>query len=162
MRRASVTNTANVSGGGETNTGNDAASDPTTIDGASRCGSDLTKSHAGNFSQGQVGATYTLTAHNVGAAATGGFFVTVTDTLPASLSATAMGGPGWVCTPATTSCTRSDTLAAGASYPPSRDGERSSECAAERNQHGERHRRRRDEHRMTRRAIRPPAATVRT
>ena len=29
----------------------------------------LTKSHAGNFTQGQVGATYTMTARNIGAGA---------------------------------------------------------------------------------------------
>jgi len=46
----SVTNHASVSGGGETNTGNDTASDPTTIDPFS-VGPDLTltKSHVGNF-----------------------------------------------------------------------------------------------------------------
>ncbi|HEV7490578.1 MAG TPA: hypothetical protein VGO25_07210, partial [Rhodanobacteraceae bacterium] len=114
---ANVTNTANVSGGGETTTANDSASDPTTIDGAS-AGADLslTKNHAGNFSQGQAGGVYSLIAHNVGAAATSGT-VTVTDVLPSSLTATAMSGPGWTCTLAALSCTRTDALAMGASYP---------------------------------------------
>ena len=64
---ASVTNTASVTGGGETNTANNTASDPTTIDGGS-IGADLsfTKTHAGNFSQGQTGATYTMTVMNIG------------------------------------------------------------------------------------------------
>lgn len=77
----------------------------------------LAKSHSGNFAQGQTGATYTLTVSNVGAAATTGT-VTVTDTLPSGLTATAMTGPGWACTVATLTCTRSDPLASGASYPP--------------------------------------------
>ena len=76
----------------------------------------LTKTHVGNFSQGQTGATYTLTANNVGSAATNGT-VTVTDALPASLTATAMSGTGWNCSVATTSCTSTDVIASGASYP---------------------------------------------
>ncbi len=110
----SLTNTATVSGGGQTNTGNDSASDPTTITQLS----DLTiaKTHAGNFTQGQTGAVYTLTASNAGAGPTSGT-VTVTDTLPAGLTATAIGGTGWSCTLGTLTCTRSDALAAGSSYP---------------------------------------------
>jgi hypothetical protein len=76
----------------------------------------IAKSHTGNFFQGQKGATYTLTISNVGVGPTAGA-VTVTDTLPVGLSATAIGGTGWSCTIATTSCMRSDTLAANASYP---------------------------------------------
>ena len=41
----------------------------------------------------------------------------MTDTLPASLTATALSGTGWTCTLATLTCTRSNALAAGASYP---------------------------------------------
>jgi uncharacterized repeat protein (TIGR01451 family) len=76
---ASVTNTATVSGGGETNTRNATAADITTINPPP----DLTiaKTHSGNFVQGQTGATYTITATNSGGAATSGT-VTVTDTLP--------------------------------------------------------------------------------
>jgi uncharacterized repeat protein (TIGR01451 family) len=118
---ASVTNTANVSGGGETNVANDAASDPTTID-APGVGPDLalTKSHVGNFGQGETGASYSLVVHNIGTAATSGA-VTVTDVLPqlpASMVATAISGPGWTCTLSPLGCTRSDVLAAGASYSP--------------------------------------------
>jgi hypothetical protein len=44
--------------------------------------------------------------------------VTVADTLPAGLTATAIAGTGWTCSISPTlGCTRSDTLAAGASYP---------------------------------------------
>ncbi len=113
---ASVTNTAAVTGGGETNTANNGASNSTTITPPLTPDLTLTKTHVGNFTQGQNGATYTLTASNGGTGATNGA-VTVTDTLPASLTATAMSGIGWTCTVATTSCTRSDALAAGSSYP---------------------------------------------
>ncbi len=103
-----------VSGGGQTNTTNDTDTDPTTINQLP----DLTinKSHVGNFTQGQVGATYSLTATNSGFAATSGT-VTVTDTLPAGLTATAISGTGWSCVLGTLTCTRSDALAASASYP---------------------------------------------
>jgi uncharacterized repeat protein (TIGR01451 family) len=76
----------------------------------------ISKSHSGNFRQGQVGAIYTLTAMNVGTGPTVGV-VTVTDTLPAGLTATAMSGTGWACTLATLTCTRSDTLGSGGTFP---------------------------------------------
>jgi hypothetical protein len=76
----------------------------------------LLKTHSGNFTQGQSGATYTLTASNVGTAITSGT-VTVRDTLPAGLTATAINGSGWSCSLVTVSCSRGDGLAAGASYP---------------------------------------------
>ena len=76
----------------------------------------ITKSHSGNFVQGQMGAQYTITVTNSGGAATSGT-VTMTDTLPASLTATAISGTNWSCTLATLTCTRSDALAAGGSYP---------------------------------------------
>src|SRR5262249_13809923 len=44
--------------------------------------------------------------------------VTMTDSLPSGLTATALSGTGWACTLATLSCTRGDALAASASYPP--------------------------------------------
>jgi uncharacterized repeat protein (TIGR01451 family) len=76
----------------------------------------ITKSHVGNFQQGGTGS-YTLVASNVGPGATAGT-VTVSDTLPAGLTARAISGTGWNCTLSFLSCTRSDTLAAGASYAP--------------------------------------------
>ena len=78
---------------------------------------DLTvaKSHTGNFTQGQTGATFSITVTNSGTAATVGT-VSVTDTLPSGLTATAMSGSGWNCSLGTLTCTRSDALAAGASY----------------------------------------------
>jgi uncharacterized repeat protein (TIGR01451 family) len=111
---ASITNIATVSGGGELNTGNDTASDVTTI----AAGPDLTvtKTHSGNFTQGQSGAAYTITVHNGGGSPTSAT-VTMVDTLPAGLAATGLSGTGWACTLATLTCTRGDALAAGADYP---------------------------------------------
>src|SRR5882724_7514191 len=75
----------------------------------------ITKTHVGNFTRGLPGATYTITVTNVGAATTSDP-VTVTDTLPAGLNATAIGGSGWICT-SLTSCSRADGLDPGLSFP---------------------------------------------
>jgi uncharacterized repeat protein (TIGR01451 family) len=77
----------------------------------------LTGTHVGNFKQGQTGATYTIAVSNQGVAPTVGA-VTVVDSLPSALTATAFAGSGWTCALGTLSCTRSDSLAIGASYPP--------------------------------------------
>lgn len=115
---AQVTNQAAVSGGGETNTSNNSASDPTTITAVSLAPDlTLTKTHTGNFTQGQTGATYVITVRNTGGGPTSGA-VTVTDTLPTGLAATAIGGTGWTCVLGTLSCTRSDALAPAAAWPP--------------------------------------------
>ncbi len=111
----SVTNTATVSGGGDTNAANNTASDPTTIIRVPDM--TVTKTHEGAFAQGQIGRTYTIVAKNSGGAATSGM-VTVTDNLPWDLTATDMSGPGWNCNVSTRSCTRSDVLAPNTSYPP--------------------------------------------
>jgi uncharacterized repeat protein (TIGR01451 family) len=77
----------------------------------------ITKAHApAVFTQGDTGNTFTITVTNDGAQTTSGL-VTVTDTLPASLTATAISGPGWACALGTLSCTRADALASGNSYP---------------------------------------------
>ncbi|MFP5246884.1 MAG: FG-GAP-like repeat-containing protein, partial [Thermoanaerobaculia bacterium] len=76
----------------------------------------VTKTHTGNFLQGETGKTFTITVQNIGLAPTTGV-VTVTDTLPVGLVATNITGSGWTCTPGTLTCTRSDSLAGGASYP---------------------------------------------
>ncbi|MGB7218885.1 MAG: LamG-like jellyroll fold domain-containing protein, partial [Vicinamibacterales bacterium] len=120
---ASVTNTAAVSGGGETNTTNNSVANPTTINPPPVPDLTVAKTHAGSFTQGQVGATYTITTSNSGTGPTAGT-VTMTDTLPAGLTPTAATGSGWgpgtnACGIAgqTVTCTRSDALGAGASYP---------------------------------------------
>jgi uncharacterized repeat protein (TIGR01451 family) len=117
---ASVTNNVTVSGGGEVNTANNAASDMATIG----PGPDLTiaKSHVGNFTQSQSNATYTITVSNVGAGAVqDGNVVTVTDTIPVGLTATGMSGSGWSCSQPSGPCSRfggNTPLPAGQSYPP--------------------------------------------
>jgi uncharacterized repeat protein (TIGR01451 family) len=80
----------------------------------------IVKSHNGNFHMGDTGDTYTILVTNAGAVATSGT-VTVSDTLPAGLTPTGPNGAagGWSCSvnAPTLTCTRSDVLAAGASYP---------------------------------------------
>ncbi len=112
----SVVNTATVSGGGDTNSLNNSASDPTTIT-PPPPDLTITKTHTGNFNQGQAFAAYTITVKNVGTASTNGQ-VTVTDTLPAGLTSNFMFGTGWNCNSSTVTCTRNDVLAGSASYPP--------------------------------------------
>jgi hypothetical protein len=76
----------------------------------------VTKSHSGNFAQGQSGAQYSITVTNSGTGTTVGA-VSLVDSLPSSLTATGMTGTGWSCSISTLVCTRSDALAGGASYP---------------------------------------------
>ncbi|HEV7744231.1 MAG TPA: DUF11 domain-containing protein [Pyrinomonadaceae bacterium] len=108
---ASVTNNVTVSGGGETNVSNDSDADPTTINGAPDL--TITKSHAGNFTQGQANAPYTLTVNNIGRAATAGT-ITVTDTLPVSLTFASGGAAPWSCSAVgqVVTCTSSGSIAA--------------------------------------------------
>jgi hypothetical protein len=75
-----------------------------------------TKTHQGNFTKGQQGATYTVTVGN-SAAATGSTSgtVTLTETVPSGLTLVSLSGSGWSCT--TTKCTRSDSLQPGSTYP---------------------------------------------
>src|SRR5262249_8133798 len=111
---ASVINTATVSGGGEVNTGNDSASDPTTINPSPDLAIALT--HAPDpFIVGQTG-TYTITVSNVGNAATSGT-VNVGAFLPQGLAFNAASGTGWSCSISPFNCQRSNALAAVASYP---------------------------------------------
>ncbi len=111
---ASIVNMATVSGGGEVNTFNDVSRDPTTV--VQLGDLSIMSADGGGFSQGQIGATYTLTANNVGNGPTAGL-VKVVDALPAGLTATGMAGAGWTCVLGTLSCTRSDVLAPGGFYP---------------------------------------------
>ena len=76
----------------------------------------ISGSHSGIFAATETGAQYTLTVTNLGPAWSDDP-VTVTDTLPSIMSATAISGTGWNCTLSSLSCTRTDELAPGASYP---------------------------------------------
>ena len=92
----------------------------TGIQSSSLCTPDLTltKTHVGNFTRGSA-ASYQIVVKNVSpyGATTG--LVTMNDTLPLGISPTSASGTGWSCAISgqTVSCTRTDALAAGASYP---------------------------------------------
>jgi endonuclease G len=77
----------------------------------------VTTTHFGNFSQRDIGDTYTIAITNAGDLASTGK-ITVVDALPNGLAATAISGVGWTMDLGTLTCTRSNTLFAGASYPP--------------------------------------------
>lgn len=77
----------------------------------------ISKTHVGNFTQGDPNDEYTIAVVNIGPAYTVGT-VSVVDALPAGLTAVDMSGPGWTATLTNLTCTRFDSLAPGASYPP--------------------------------------------
>ena len=68
-----------------------------------------------NFTQGQVGATYSSPRLTPGPSATSGAVTILTRF--SWLTATAISGNGWSCVLGTLTCTRSDALAPGSSYP---------------------------------------------
>lgn len=71
---------------------------------------------ANPVSRGQAGVQFTLTVNNIGAAPKASpNLVTVTDNAPAGMTITAMSGTGWTCSIPT--CSRTDVLNNGASYP---------------------------------------------
>ena len=74
----------------------------------------ITKTHTGTFQAGQT-ASFQITVSNAaGFGGTSGA-VTVTETPGSGLILTSIGGTGWSCN--SNVCSRSDTLAGGASYP---------------------------------------------
>jgi hypothetical protein len=75
----------------------------------------VTLTNSASFTQGQNGATYTATVSNSAAGSPTSGTVTVTETVPAGLTLVSMAGTGWTCS--TNTCTRSDALPAGSSYP---------------------------------------------
>src|SRR5262249_27789846 len=75
----------------------------------------ITKSHAGNFTQGQANATYSVSVSNAAGAGPTSGTVTVAEALPSGLSLVSMAGTGWSCSSNT--CSRSDALNPGSSYP---------------------------------------------
>ncbi len=80
----------------------------------------ITKTHEDDFERGDTGE-YTITVSNSASAGPTNGIVTVTDTLPSvphTLVPIALSGTGWTCNLGTLTCTRSDVLAPGASYPP--------------------------------------------
>jgi uncharacterized repeat protein (TIGR01451 family) len=76
----------------------------------------VAKTHSGNFVQGQQNGIYTVTVSNAMNGATTSGPVTVNEAVPSGLQLVSMAGTGWTCE--ASSCTRSDALGAGSSYPP--------------------------------------------
>jgi uncharacterized repeat protein (TIGR01451 family) len=78
----------------------------------------IAKTHNGNF-VASTNQTYTITVSNGTIAGPTIGTVTVVDNLPSNtLTPTAIAGTGWNCTLSSLTCTRNDSLAANASYPP--------------------------------------------
>ena len=92
----------------------------TGIQSAALCAPDMTvsKTHVGNFTRGS-NASYTITASNVSPYGSTSGLVTVNDTLPVGITPISWSPLSWACSISgqTISCTRSDVLAALASYP---------------------------------------------
>ena len=106
-------NQASVSGGGSVSAN---TTDPTTLVPAGTPPSlNISKTHSGSFTQGQQGATYTVTVINSPTAGPTSGTMTVTDTMPSGLTLVSMAGTGWSC--ASNTCTRADVLNSAASYP---------------------------------------------
>ena len=80
-------------------------------------GLSISKSHSGNFTQGQQNATYTITVSNAANAGPTSGTVTVAETAPSGLTLVSMAGTGWTCTTLPT-CTTGTVLAGGQSYSP--------------------------------------------
>ncbi|MER6995257.1 hypothetical protein [Streptomyces sp. NPDC000410] len=78
----------------------------------------IAESNQQAFVAGGTG-TYTITVGNAGTGTTGGAAIKVTGTLPAGMTALAVGGNGWSCTTSPSlSCTRSDALGPRQAYMP--------------------------------------------
>ncbi len=107
---ASLQNTATVACTcTESNTGNNTSNtDTVTVAVQAFPAWTITKSHSGNFSQGQNGATYTISVSNTGTGPVNGSTITVTDTIPGGLTLVSITGTGWTCV--VNSCTRNDVL----------------------------------------------------
>jgi len=110
-----VVNMATVSGGGEDDASNDSATDATVVVPLP----DLTVTNAavGNIVVGQTGAAFTITVANDAAAGPTFAPASVTVSAGAGFSPSALTGAGWSCDLPSFTCTRSDALDAGASYP---------------------------------------------
>jgi glycosidase len=75
----------------------------------------LSKTHNGSFQKGGNGS-FSILVTNAGSTASNGS-VTLTETPPAGMSINSMSGNGWTYNASNQTCTRSDSLAAGESYP---------------------------------------------
>jgi uncharacterized repeat protein (TIGR01451 family) len=110
--QSTVTNTASVSGGGSATA---SATDQTSIQSGPPVLS-VASAHSGSFVPNETNATYLVTVSNSPTGGPTSGPVTVTDTLPIGVTLGSMAGTGWTCN--TNTCSRSDVLNGGISYPP--------------------------------------------
>ena len=75
----------------------------------------VTSTHSGDFAPGQAGATFVVVVSNAAGAGPTSGAVTVKEVASLGLTVVSMSGPGWTCSNGT--CTRSDVLNPGSSYP---------------------------------------------
>lgn len=75
----------------------------------------ISKSHSGNFLQGQTGASYTITVSDSSSGGRTNGTISVTEALPTGLTLMSMTGNGWSCSGIT--CTRADVLHSGSAFP---------------------------------------------
>ncbi len=78
----------------------------------------ITKSHSGTWTQGDTNRSYTISVKNESTTQASVGTVTVTETLPSGLTATAISGTGWTCSLGTLVCTTNASVAAGAYFNP--------------------------------------------
>jgi uncharacterized protein (TIGR03437 family) len=113
---SSVTNTVKITGGGSASS---TSNDVTLVSGTTPSNPPhltATFKANGTFTQGEAAATYTVTVSNAhGAGSTSGI-VTVSEAFPVGLSLVSLVGTNWTCIVDT--CTRTDGLGGGDSYPP--------------------------------------------
>jgi uncharacterized protein (TIGR03437 family) len=110
--QSQVTNLVAVSGGGAAEAG---AGDFTLVLQAPALS--IAKTHSGNFALGQNGAAYTVTVGNAAGRYSTSGPVTATETVPSGMTLVSMAGTGWTCPSGGNTCTRSDALEGGSSYP---------------------------------------------
>ena len=77
----------------------------------------VTKAHAASFTLATAPG-YSVAVSNAAEAGTTTGTLTVSEKMPAGLTLEGMSGSGWRCTSTAATCTRSDALNGGASYPP--------------------------------------------
>src|SRR5436305_2099109 len=105
-------NAVSVSGGGSASAN---TNDSTTITAPNPPVLSISKTHSGNFTQGQQNATYQVTVTNAANAGTTSGTVTVIESVPAGLTLVSMSGACWKCTTLPT-CTNSNILV-GRAFP---------------------------------------------
>ena len=78
----------------------------------------VTMSHSGYFTPGQNEAVYTVAVSNLVSTQPTSGEITVQAAVPAGLTLLSMAGTEWTCPSGGSACTRADSLAPGANYPP--------------------------------------------